>query len=367
MMNANAALGLLVGFFALFNSSHAIALLRGQWSEHKLTYGLSFKAEDEHTRKQIFEENLKYIENVNAANLTYKLKMNHLGHLRAHEVVKGMNAEILKTKLMSEANYRIELKSNSNKFYEDLEVDWRKVNAVSPVKDQGNCGSCWSFSTTGAMESQYRLKYGKMKLFSEQQLVDCDRQNIDQGCNGGFPVAAFEYIREFGLLTEEEYPYSAHSNQCRFKPDENGHLNSTKVTGYTVIEMNENALTEAIYKRGPISVAIDASSSDFQFYHSGVYQNPSCGSAVSELDHAVLAVGFGVDKVHKTPYYIVKNSWSSGWGDHGYIKMIRNGKNNCGIATFATYPNLYRLNRRALEDDFAIINYFIYSFFIYFS
>jgi len=219
-------------------------------------------------------------------------------------------------------------------------VDWVKKGAVTGVKNQGQCGSCWSFSTTGSVEGQHFIKKqqsptGMKPLvgLSEQNLMDCSTSYGNEGCDGGLMDQAFQYIiANNGIELEADYPYTAEDGySCLYKSKDRGAC----IENYHDIPTgNEAALHTAIATVGPVSVAIDASHSSFQFYSGGVYYEPQCSS--TQLDHGVLAVGYGTDS--GSAYYLVKNSWGASWGLNGYIMMAANHGNNCGIATAASYP-----------------------------
>jgi len=210
--------------------------------------------------------------------------------------------------------------------------DWREHGAVTEIKNQGQCGSCWSFSATGSTEGAWFLAKHGLTPLSEQNLVDCSVPEGNEGCNGGLMDQAFQYvIKNNGIDTESSYPYTATGpNACRYKAADKG---STLKSFHDIPQGSETALLAATYMT-PTSVAIDASHSSFQFYSGGVYNEPACSSTA--LDHGVLSIGFGT--LSNKDYWLVKNSWGTGWGLSGYIMMSRNKNNQCGIATAASYP-----------------------------
>ncbi|KAL7713315.1 Cysteine proteinase 3 [Entamoeba marina] len=211
-------------------------------------------------------------------------------------------------------------------------VDWRAEGKITPIRDQGQCGSCYSFSSLAALEGRLLIAGSQFTVdnldLSEQQIVDCSDKN--NGCDGGSLVYVYLYTKSNGVMQESDYAYTEVAGECQY--DESKVV--AKNTGYkTVQSRSESALTEALVD-GPVAVAIDASHISFQLYKSGVYDEPKCKSLV--LNHGVTAVGYGT--LDGTDYYIVKNSWGTAWGDEGYILMSRNNNNQCGIASGAVYP-----------------------------
>jgi len=210
--------------------------------------------------------------------------------------------------------------------------DWRNKSAVTPVKDQGQCGSCWAFSTTGSTEGCHFLATQKLVSVSEQNLVDCSGSYGNMGCNGGLMTQAMDYIiANKGIDTEASYPYTAQDGTCHFTAQNVG----ATLKAYTNVKSGDESDLQVKVHMGPTSVAIDAGHASFQMYSKGVYNEPACSS--TQLDHGVLAVGWGISG--STPFWIVKNSWSAQWGMNGYIWMSRNKNNQCGIATMATLPS----------------------------
>lgn len=219
------------------------------------------------------------------------------------------------------------------------EVNWLKLGGVTPVKNQGACGSCWAFSTTGALEGAKFIKTGELVALSEQNLLDCDHKDL--GCNGGLMDNAFKFDEKSGgLCSEKDYPYKAkQGKKCM--------TNCTDVPGsivstfYDVPKGDSKALMAAVAMQ-PISVAIQADQFVFQFYKTGVLTDDKCGKQ-GMIDHGVLAVGYGIDEKTEEPYWLVKNSWGGSWGEEGYIRMSRNSKNDygmCAILKAASFPEV---------------------------
>jgi len=212
-------------------------------------------------------------------------------------------------------------------------IDWRQRGVITPVKNQGECGSCWTFSTTGCLESHHALKTGNLISLSEQQLVDCAQAFNNHGCEGGLPSQAFEYIRyNGGLESEADYRYVAHNERCRFNASK---VAATVSDVFNISQGDENGIYEAVGSTGPVSICYDVTAG-FQLYKKGVYSSLLCHDDAKHVNHAVLAVGYNTTESNE-PYWIVKNSWGEEWGMEGYF-WIERGKNMCGLAECASYP-----------------------------
>ncbi len=292
-------------------------------------HGKQYSSEaEENLRYGVWKQNSDMIDSHNkradAGEETFWMGMNHLGDMTREEIVATFNGY-----KMESDNSTEDVFEPSPYFVPEENVDWRTKGAVTPVKNQGQCGSCWAFSTTGSLEGQHFLKKGKLVSLSEQNLVDCSKKN--DGCQGGLMVTAFEFIiKNDGIDTEESYPYKGHNEKCRFKEQDVG---ATETSYKKISKDSVSGVMEACSKVGPISVAMDASRSSFQFYKKGIYKDKRCSS--KKLDHGVLCVGYGTESGED--YFLIKNSWGKRWGMEGYF-MISREDNMCGIATSASYP-----------------------------
>jgi C1A family cysteine protease len=332
----------LSSFFTVSASSINLGRMFRNWmNEHSIQYDTTELEGDAFDK---WVENHNYIEQVNSMNLTYQLGHNQFSALSHDEylnMVRGYRGLQVRSPNDGWRNRNLQTTTG---YAAPTSVDWVSAGAVTAVKDQGQCGSCWSFSTTGALEGAYYLKYGTLTSFSEQQLVDCDNYasgGKDHGCNGGLMDNAFAWIgKNNGLCTESDYPYVSGTTQtagsCAKKCVS---VAGSDIVKYIDVASNSDSAMMSALAVQPVSIAIEADQRDFQLYKSGVFTG-TCGT---NLDHGVLAVGYG--SIDGLDYYRVKNSWSNSWGDQGYIYLGRgakynNGAGQCGILMEASYPIL---------------------------
>jgi len=289
-------------------------------TEHGKTYAT--KAEFEF-RSALFKTELAHIEEQNASgNNTHTLGVNSMSDWTDAEYKALLG-------------YKMDMKKSENVKILDItepladDVNWVTQGAVTPVKNQERCGSCWAFSSTGSIEGAEFL-HGTKKLISlsEQQLVDCSKKN--DACQGGLMDYAFEYVEENPLMTEGEYPYTGkHTSYSRCKYDKTKGVGHVK--GFHDVQRQSATQMKAALKNGPVSVAIEADKSVFQSYRGGVITSSLCGK---KLDHGVLAVGYGTEDDEE--YFLVKNSWGPTWGEKGYVKI--GTADVCGILDQPSYP-----------------------------
>lgn len=241
----------------------------------------------------------------------------------------------------------------------DLLFDWRQAHAVTPVRNQAACGSCWAFAAMASLEGVRAIKTGELNHLSTQQLVDCAVGEYghspfpNHGCNGGLPESAFTYMARVGFLSDDVYPYYAVDQNCtlddeRFGKELNDNLVKIKSCHYVPADRGATLLAQSLVQNGPHAVALDASKISFRLYKEGIYYDEECSS--ERLSHAVTLTGFGmnVSNIITTSdneqrdlrhYWIIKNSWSEQWGESGYFRIAQHG-DNCGITQAASFPVL---------------------------
>jgi hypothetical protein len=295
-------------------------------------YSKSYLPDEIFSRYEIFKQHYDDVQVHNAGNFTWKVAINKFSDLTLQEF---KNTYLRYDPLPRTGGKRITLEelrslNRGPSAYPNGAVDWTQKNAVTGVKDQGQCGSCWTFGTTGGLEGAIAIKHGHLTSLSEQELVDCGSSFGGAGCGGGSNDIGYNYANKNGLCTEAAYPYTAKdgtckSSSCTLSPD-------TKITGYTHVPKGDTGLGSGV-DITPISIGIDADY--WGSYSSGVFCN-TCGTA---RDHAMLVVGYGTDP-SGGPYWKVKNSWGTGWGESGYIRLCRVTKSDeCGVSDDGTYPN----------------------------
>jgi C1A family cysteine protease len=298
--------------------------------------GKAYTVEEEASRRAIFEENSKMIDAHNeaaaAGEFTFTMGIGPFADLTSEEYMARVLTPFERTEPRDET-FLTEVEADVSA----AGVDWRTSGAVTPVKNQAKCGSCWSFSTTGSIEGAWKIAGHDLVSLSEQQLVDCAGGKYgNKGCQGGSMDEAMKYVKDNGGLDlESDYQYEAANGKCNLEKEGQHHA---FITGHTDVPQNNEAQLEAAVTKGPVSVAIEADKPVFQHYKGGVLNSAQCGT---KLDHGVLTVGYGTDSTSSLDYWIVKNSWGPTWGEKGYIRLSKGeGKKQgtCGIAMQPVYP-----------------------------
>jgi len=286
----------------------------------KNDYNRKYNNEDEEKqRKAIFSENYRSIVAYNKMKYNFKLGVNKFADMTLAEFKKNYLAKPEKVHLL-EVDWFAPVKTVDNET-----VDWEALGKTSPIRDQGNCGSCWTFSSIAATESLYAIKANtKPVALSEQMLVDCCKTSLSDGCNGGERWQAFEYITENGIAERVDYPYKARNEICK----EREVKKFMKLNHYhNITKGSPSEMAEAVKTR-PVSIGLNASPFAFMFYKEGILDR---GCPSDEINHGVVIVGYGIDEATKLPYWKVRNSWSKGWGKDGHIYIKRDLENGPGL------------------------------------
>jgi len=278
------------------------------------------KVYDEHTfntRLAIFVQNYEFIQQMNSQDNTFTLGINKFSDMTLEEFQKTYTGA-----LTNGTTGCSTWTPPGDGPTPPPTLDWREKHIITPVKDQGQCGSCWAFAAAEVLESAYALKTGVLNILSPQELVDCESTSF--GCSGGYPDHALEYASEHGLELEQEYPYTASDGKCTAKDT------SYKVSPCTLVPTHDEKVLQQAVTIAPVVVLIEADQRVFQFYQSGIIPQKSCGASI---DHAVQLVGYGDENGKQ--YWLVRNSWGASWGEDGYVKLERGvgGSGTCGILT----------------------------------
>uniref|UniRef100_H3CUT5 Cathepsin S, ortholog 1 n=1 Tax=Tetraodon nigroviridis TaxID=99883 RepID=H3CUT5_TETNG len=322
---------LLLGFQVGGDASSALSRMWEEWkSEHSKSYDNQTQMA---VRRAAWERNARLVARHNleasAGKHSFTLELNHLADLTAEEINEMNNL-----KVEERAPVRNGTSEEKLGFETPPSVDWRKAGLVSPVQNQGFCNSCWAFSSLGALEGQMKKRTGFLVPLSPQNLLDCSISDGNLGCRGGYISKSYSYIiRNGGVDSDSFYPYEHQTGKCRYSVQgKAGSCSSFHVLPWG----NEETLKAAVARVGPVAVAVNAMLPTFHLYRGGLYDVPNCNPKF--INHAVLVVGYGTSKGQD--FWLVKNSWGTRWGEEGYIRMARNKKNLCGIASFAIYPLL---------------------------
>jgi cathepsin L len=300
-----------------------------EFSRFVKTHNKKYLTDDFFNRYEIFKSNLDLIELHNSqAGQTSTMGVNQFADMTSAEFASKMNGykpvkagKVMPVESIADA---------------PASLDWRDKGAVTAVKDQGQCGSCWSFSTTGSVEGAWFIAKNNLTSLSEQQLMDCSQKEGNMSCEGGLMDDAFQFIIDNkGICAEADYPYKAVDEKCQTTCTPVATISAFADVAFDTKNPNDDTALMAAVQKGPVSIAIEADQPIFQMYTGGVISGPSCGT---QLDHGVLLVGYGTDS-KLGDYWIVKNSWNANWGEKGYVRLAR-GQNECGMNSAASMPTI---------------------------
>lgn len=307
-------------FFRHYGESELSA--ENQWGQFKAVHNKTYDSIEEPFRFDVFKANLKRIKNYQDNDKGASYGVTKFADLTPKE----FKTQILGVRGRYDSlNPSHEGRQVYKPRNQDIPAafDWRNKSAVTPVKNQGSCGSCWAFSAIQNIEGAHAIKHGELLTLSEQELVDCDK--VDLGCDGGLMENAMTFLQNNGgVALESDYPYTGEDGTCNFDKSKA----AVQVTGYLNISSNETEIAQSLVELGPLSIAVHAD--PWQFYLGGITNPWFCNG---DLDHGVLLVGYGRGSsflVAETDYWIIKNSWGESWGESGYIRLVR-GSGVCGM------------------------------------
>jgi len=305
-----------------------------QWEDFRVMSEKKYLTQSHHDERfEIFKDNIDKINRHNAKGLTWEMGVTIFADLSPEEFKRDIVGGCTLDRKPTKVHVFEDTSSNPSS------IDWVTRGKVTPVKNQGQCGSCWAFSTTGSVEARYAISTGKLNSLSEQELVSCAGAQGNNGCRGGLMDYGFEYvIAQKGLCSEASFPYDAVTEklQCSSKRSKCGdHIDT--ISSYQDVQHNSSDQLETALAQGPVSIAIEADQSAFQLYTKGILMG-TCGK---KLDHGVLAVGYNNEGTDH--YWKVKNSWGPNWGEQGYIRLCKDcgmnrGAGQCGLLGQPSYP-----------------------------
>jgi len=302
-----------------------LALVSADFDDFKARYGKVYNGDDEDSFRATYDVNMKWAAENSSPDLTFG--ENQFADLtqEQYKIAAGLGYVAASQKYGALPHLGVHT-HNGEKLADS--IDWTTQGAVTAVKDQGGCGSCWAFSSTGGLEGAWQVGTGQLTSMSEQYLVDCTTNAGEGGCDGGSMENAFVFVHGNGIATEASYPYTATDGSCQSGFTEA--IPAGAVAGYMSVDQSTEGLQSAL-QSGPVSIAIEADQASFQHYTGGVLSSKLFASCGTRLDHGVLAVGYDSES------FTVKNSWGSSWGADGYLKISNKG-NTCGIHSDASYP-----------------------------
>lgn len=326
-----------------------------EFIEFTKKYNKNYKTEEEfQIRFEIWKQNYKKIESANKPpKFSHQLK--NKGIYKAYSPMQNTHFSINKFADLTQDEFKSKYLTFSPQFIQDMPIktsaelgleeeeeipenfDWEKDKGIiTAINDQKDCGCCYAIASVGVVESQYFIQFGENVSFSEQQIVDCDNSN--NHCSGGNVKKAFNYLKNFGLMKDEDYPYINGEDVCKY--DKRKTLVKVKAFGY--LPRDEEEMKKALYKYGPIAGAINGIMT--VFYESGIYvPTESDDYCPSDLNHAILIVGYGVDKRTGKKFWRIKNSLGQDWGENGYFRIVR-GEGACGINKYSLIADIEKLN-----------------------